>query len=277
MGAPSEPAANPPPINDPGLIPPEINRLIGRAMHQYRMLADGDQVMIAVSGGIDSLVLCRLLDLWRRKAPIHYELLAVHLDMGFAGYRPRAELYGTWGPGQPPSGPLAGTSAAVRAQLEKLGLPYYIEETPFGPEAMEAEAAKNCCYHCSTRRRTRLFELAREKECNKLALGHHQEDIIETFLLNLLYGGNLSTMVPNQRLFNGRLRMIRPLALLDKTMIRRLGQLFAVEPVANPCPLTDNSKRHEMRNLLAAITGNDPRRRASIFAALGNVRTDYLL
>ena len=292
MNAPRHPKQNRATTGTLDSIPPEINRLVGRAMHKYRMLADGDRVMIAVSGGIDSLVLCRLLDLWRRKAPINYELLAVHLDMGFAGYRPRPELYGPGGerlstsapeaasnaaPERPPIAPLTGTAPAVKDQLELLGLPYYIEETPFGPEAMEAEAGKNGCYHCSSRRRSRLFELAREKGCNKLALGHHQEDILETFFLNLLYGGNLSTMVPNQRLFSGRLHLIRPLALLDKTMVRLLGELFGVTPVANPCPLTDNSKRHEIRQLLRTITGDDPSRRATIFAALGNVRPDYLL
>lgn len=273
----------------PRLIPPEINRLVGQAMHRYRMLEDGDRVLIAVSGGIDSLVLCRLLDLWRQKAPINYELLAVHLDMGFAGYMPRPALYyrnplsaeqavDHHSPAEsPPIVPLTGTSSAVRAQLEKIGLTFHIEVTPFGPEALEAEGGKNGCYHCSSRRRSRLFALAREKGCNKLALGHHQEDIIETFFLNLLYGGNLSTMVPNQRLFQGRLELIRPLALLDKNMVRHLGEIFEVEPVANPCPLTENSRRREVRDLLATITKGDPRRRASIFAALGNVRRDYLL
>ncbi len=252
-------------------IPPEINRLVGRAMHRYQMLADGDRVMIAVSGGIDSLVLCRLLDCWRRKAPIHYELLAVHLDMGFSGYLPPPGLTDT------PGIPLSGTSELVREQLVAAGLPFHIEETAFGPEALAAEAGKNGCYHCAARRRARLFELAREQDCNKLAFGHHQEDIIETFFLNLLYGGNLSTMVPNQHLFSGRLSLIRPLALLDKAMVRNLGKLFGVQPVANPCPLTERSKRREVRDLLATITGNDPQRRASIFAALGNVRRDYLL
>lgn len=254
-------------------LPPEINRLVGRAMHRYRMLADGDRVMIAVSGGIDSLVLCRLLDLWRRKAPIHYELLAVHLDMGFSGYLPPAALVGE----AEAAIPLTGTADLVRAQLVAGGLPYQIEETTFGPEALAAEAGKNGCYHCAARRRARLFELAREQGCNKLAFGHHQEDIIETFFLNLLYGGNLSTMVPNQHLFGGRLSLIRPLALLDKEMVRSLGRLFGVEPVANPCPLTERSKRREVRDLLATLIGNDPQRRASIFAALGNVRRDYLL
>ncbi|MDZ7641105.1 MAG: ATP-binding protein [Desulfurivibrio sp.] len=256
-------------------LPPEINRLVGRAMHRYQMLADGDRVMVAVSGGIDSLVLGRLLALWRDKAPIDYELLAVHLDMGFAGYLPPPE----WGndPRDTSSAPLPTTATAVAAQLQKIGLPYYMEETTYGPEALAAEGGKNGCYHCASRRRARLFELAREKGCNKLAMGHHREDIIETFFLNLLYGGNLSTMVPNQHLFEGRLQLIRPLALLDKTMVRQLGELFQVEAVSNPCPLTNRSRRHRIRQLLHTITGDDPRLEANIFAALGNVRPDYLL
>lgn len=255
--------------NEPARLSPEINRLIGRALHKYGMLADGDRVMIAVSGGIDSLVLCRVLDLWRRKAPINYQLLPVHLDMGFAGYIP--------GIGTLAGQPLPGTGAAVKLQLDLLGLPYLIENTTYGPEALAAEAGKNGCYRCSTRRRARLFELAREHNCNKLALGHHQEDIIETFFLNLLYGGNISTMVPRQVLFNGNLTLIRPLALLSKELIRRLGRQFAVEAVANPCPLTDNSKRHAVRTLVNNLTDQDPRMTANIFAALGNVRLDYLL
>ncbi len=257
-------------------------------MHRYNMLADGDRVMIAVSGGVDSLVLCRLLDLWRRKAPIEYELRPVHLDMGFAGYIPRPLPQPPAQPEEPagdgigdadaaPATPLTGTAEAVNAQMDKLGLPCLIEETDYGPEALEAEDGKNGCYHCSSRRRNRLFELARELGCNKLALGHHQDDIIETFFLNLLYSGNLSTMVPNQRLFSGRLHLIRPLALLNKEMIKELGELFGVEAVANPCPLNDNSKRHTVRTMVKQLTADDPRLTANIFAALGNVRHDYLL
>lgn len=283
----------------PPRLPADINRLVGKAMHRYEMLADGDRVMIAVSGGIDSLVLCRLLDIWRRKAPINYEVYPVHLDMGFAGYVPR-QLPGLSGDhegatstkstnlaapgtkaataaGAVPATPLTGTGEAVKVQLAKLGLPYLIEETTYGPEALAAKDGKNGCYHCSSRRRNRLFALAQEHNCNKLALGHHQEDIIETFFLNLLYGGNISTMVPKQRLFSGRLHLIRPLALLSKEMIRHLGELFAVEAVPNPCPLTDLSKRHTVRTMVQQLTADDPRITANIFAALGNVRPDYLL
>jgi tRNA 2-thiocytidine biosynthesis protein TtcA len=235
-------------------LPPPSNHRIGKALHDYRMLADGDRVMVAVSGGIDSLVLCQVLALWQRKAPIRYELLAVHLDMGFG----------------------ADTGAVV-GQITSSGLPFLIEQTDFGPKALAAEEGKNGCYHCAKQRRNRLFALAREHGCAKLALGHHRDDIIETLFLNLLYGGNISTMVPGQELFGGDLTLIRPLAYLDKEQVRELGGLFGVAPVANPCPLAGDSKRETVRGLLDSLSAQNPRIKANIFAALGQVRTDYLL
>jgi tRNA 2-thiocytidine biosynthesis protein TtcA len=163
------------------MLKKSVNHQIGLALHTYEMLADGDRVMLAVSGGIDSLVLVWLLRFWLRKAPIDYQLLAVHLDMGF---------------GEKEAGLIA-------IQLDRLGVPYLIEKTDFGRRALEAEEGRSGCFHCARQRRNRLFELAREKGCNKIALGHHQEDIIETFFLNLLWAGNLSTMAPKQELFGG--------------------------------------------------------------------------
>lgn len=236
-------------------FPPHSNHLIGKALHDYQMLVDGDRVMVAVSGGIDSLVLCHTLAHWRRKAPIHYELLAVHLDMGFG----------------------SDEAERVTAQLKASDLPFLVERTTFGQEALKAEDGRNGCYHCARQRRNRLFALAREHQCRKLAFGHHQEDLIETFFLNLLYGGNLSTMVPRQELFGGDLTLVRPLAYLAKNQVRELGELFGITPVGNPCPLAADSKREAIRRLLDALYAENPRFRGNIFAALGHVRTDYLL
>jgi tRNA 2-thiocytidine biosynthesis protein TtcA len=231
------------------------NRLIGQAMHKYNMLSDGDSILIAVSGGIDSLVLTWLLDHWRSKAPISYELLAIHLDMGFG----------------------SNEHLMVKKQLDLLTVPYLIEQTTFGKEALLAEDGKSGCYHCARQRRNRLFQLARDKKCNKIAFGHHQEDIIETFFLNLLYGGNLSTMIPRQDLFDGNLAIIRPLAFLEKDQIRQIGEQLKIRPVPNPCPLASHSKREEIRNILNNLFSLDHRTKSNIFAALGNVKTDYLL
>ena len=236
-------------------LPKEINRRIGQAMATYEMLADGDRVLIAVSGGIDSLVLVRILKTWLAKAPIDFHLHAVHLDMGFD----------------------PGTAGPVADRLEQLAVPYRIEQTYFGQIAQDAEDGKSACYHCSRQRRNFLFSLAGTLSCNKIAFGHHREDIIETFFMNLLYSGNLSTMVPRQDLFDGTLSVIRPLAYLDKQEIVDLGRALHLQPVANPCPLSEKSKRSEDRTLLGELYSRNERIKGNIFAALSNVRKEYLL
>jgi len=224
-------------------------------MHAYDMLAEGDRVLIAVSGGVDSLVLLWLLHHWRLKAPIHYDLLAVHLDMGFT----------------------PGTGQAVEERLRQQPVDYFLERTDFGRRVLAAEDGRSGCYHCARQRRNRLFDLARARGCNKIAFGHHQEDIIETFFLNLLYSGNLSTMVPRQDLFGGRLALLRPLALLEKSQIQAIAAGLNLNAVANPCPLAKETKREEVRNLLQTLAAKDKKIMPSIFAALANVKPDYLL
>jgi len=231
------------------------NRLIGQAMHTYEMLADGDRVLLAVSGGIDSLVLVWVLDHWRRKAPIDYELLAVHIDMGFGG----------------------DEHQLVAEQLEQLHVPYLVEFADFGREATQENDSGYGCYQCARQRRNKLFELARAKKCSKIAFGHHKEDIIETFFLNLLYSGNLSTMCPKQMLFEGRLAVIRPLAFLEKREIQTLGRELGIRPVPNPCPFAEKSKRQQVRDLLESLYREDKKIKANIFASLANIKSEYLL
>lgn len=237
------------------VIPRDVNRRIGKAMHDYRMLADGDRVLIAVSGGVDSLVVSWLLDHWRKKAPINYEILAVHIDNGFDH----------------------GSAGLVEKELARLKLPYLIELTDFGPQALRAEDGRSVCYHCARQRRNRLFELAAARGFKKIAFGHHKDDILETFFLNLLYSGNLSTMVPRQDLFNGDTAIIRPLAFLEKSEILTLADDLGISPVKNPCPHDRDSRRQTVRSALASLYQLDSRAKANMFAALGNVREGYLL
>ncbi len=235
-------------------IPKAINKRIGQALHDYQMLADGDHVLLAVSGGVDSLVLCHILKLWQQKAPISYTLTAVHLDMGFA----------------------AGQDGLVANQLDNTNLDYQIITTTLDPEALALSEGKDVCFHCARNRRSHLFELARSLGCNKLALGHHKEDIIETFFINIFYGGNISTMLPKQSLFNGDLHIIRPLSYLRKNEVHTLAEQFGIEPVANPCPQSDSSKRVVIRQKLAALYKEEPDIQNTIFASLANVKTEYL-
>lgn len=224
-------------------------------MHDYTMLADADRVLIAVSGGVDSLVLTWILDYWRRKAPIHYDILAVYIDNGFDD----------------------ATGDKVAEQLRNIGVPFLVQKTDFWHEAAEAEDGKSICYHCARLRRNRLFAIAEEQDFNKIAFGHHKDDILETFFINLLYAGNISTMVPKQKLFDGRIHIIRPLAYLEKNDILEMAAAAGILPVKNPCPQDGDSKRQEARHVVSTLSGLAPKVKSNIFAALANIRQEYLL
>lgn len=246
---------------DPVQLACEVNRRVGRALHDYTMLANGDRVLVAVSGGLDSLVLTWLLTFWQRKAPIDYQLLPVHVDMGA-------------GPNDQPS----EAACWVADMVSTFGLELEILPALWRPEAQTAgPASRGLCFRCARSRRTQLFAHARRLGCASIAFGHHRDDIIETFLLNLTCAGNISTMSPRQTLFGGNLSLIRPLAYLAKAEVETIGRDLGLQPLRSACPLAEDTRRHDMRELAAEIDRRIPGARAHIFAALGNVRSDYLL
>lgn len=244
------------------LLPRQVNRRIGQAMHDYSMLSHGDCVLVAVSGGVDSLVLAWLLHLWRKKAPIDYQLRVVHIDMGFW-----SEKAG----GVPGEGGLHPV-AEIDRQLRDLNICLQVY-----PAKPAEEGVEWSCFHCARQRRHQLFDLALAFGCNKIAFGHHKDDLIETLFLNMLYGGNLSTMVPRQDLFAGRLGLIRPLAYIEKQELRQIAGKLGLSPVANGCPLAGDTRREYVRDMLRDMYARDPRIKASLFAAMANVRKGYLL
>ena len=160
-----------------------------------------------------------------------------------------------------------------------LGLELLAASRP-GPDSAadgSREHAAATCFACARNRRNSLFRAARHLGCNKVALGHHQDDVIETFLLNLTCAGNISTMGPKQRLFRGQLTLIRPLAYVEKADIAALAAMNRLQPVASSCPLAGRTRRETMHNLALEIYRRVPGAKGQIFAALGNVRADYLL
>jgi len=223
-------------------------------MIDWNMLDDGDRVLIGVSGGIDSLATAWVLQMWREKAPISYELEAVHVDNGF------------WTPDMGGQSPVS----LIAEQMQQFHIPFS------SVKGWKIEGARTC-FTCARNRRSQLFELARQRKCVKLAFGHHKDDLLETFLINALYSGNISTMVPKQELFDGRLSLIRIFAYLDKEDVRTIAGLAGLEAVANYCPVREDSRRETVRSLLDGIYDAIPGAKGSLFSALGNVREGYML
>ena len=237
------------------MLPPKINKKIGQAMGDFRMLADGDQVLLAVSGGVDSLVLAWVLHKWQKKAPIDYVLHPVHIDMGIWEQR------------------MGGDDPAqlIKQQMENIGLSLHVEQS------LPLQEEKRSCYTCSTLRRKQLFDLASRLKCNKVAFGHHKDDLIETLFINMFYSGNISTMVPSQSLFGGDLTLIRPLAYVEKKEVMDVAAQAGLSPVANLCPLAGDTRREEVQKIAQTIYEQIPGAKRSIFASMANVRKGYML
>ena len=136
---------------------------------------------------------------------------------------------------------------------------------------------ENPCFLCSRLRRKRLFEIADELGCSKIALGHNKDDIIETLFLNIFYAGEISTMAPSQTFFDERFTVIRPLAFADETLIKAFANHQKFPEFINPCPSAVNSKRQEIKTLLNGLYRSNNKIKGNIFTAMSHVRTEYLL
>jgi tRNA 2-thiocytidine biosynthesis protein TtcA len=232
-----------------------LNRTVGKALHHYDMISDGDRILVGLSGGKDSLTLMWLLNERRTRIPINYHLLAVYVDLGFPD----------------------GFSAELKSYAQSCGYAIRIEHTDYGLISHGPENRENPCFLCSRMRRKRLFEIAAETGCNKIALGHNKDDIIETVFINMCYAGEISTMIPKQSFFGGEFEIIRPLAYADEDSIRRFANECAFPDFINPCPTAKNSKRLEIKKLLNQLYRSNKKIKGNIFRSLSRIRQEYLL
>ena len=231
-----------------------LNRAVGKAQHQYNMISDGDRIAVGVSGGKDSLTMLSLLLDRQPRVPIKYELVAIYLDPGFEN----------------------GFAEPLKAYCNKLNIALRVEYTDFGVLGHSRQNRENPCFLCSRLRRKRLFEIADEMGCKKLALGHHKDDIIETLFLNMFYAGTISTMVPYQSLFQGKFSIIRPLAFVDEDATQRFADDNNFPTFVNSCPTSKISKRKQIKDMLKGLYSSNKKIKGNIFNAMRHVNREYL-
>jgi tRNA 2-thiocytidine biosynthesis protein TtcA len=232
-------------------------RDVGRAIADFDLISDGDRILVAMSGGKDSYGLLVLLRALQRRAPVRFDLLAVHLDQGHPGY----------------------DGAPLRDWLEAEGVPYRIvREDTYSIVTEKIPAGKTYCSLCSRLRRGILYQAASDLGCNKIALGHHREDTLETALLNLFFGGKLSAMPARLTSDDQRHVVIRPLIYCAESQLAALAEArrFPILP-CNLCGSQAEAQRKQMKALLTQMERSNPHLRQTMLAALGNVVPTHLL
>jgi len=234
-----------------------LSRTMLRTVGEYGLIAEGDRILVAVSGGKDSYTLLDLLRRARKKAPVSFDLIACHLDQGQPGYDGRA----------------------IEAWLEELGVPHEVlHEDTYSIVKEQTKGGETYCGPCSRLRRGILYSAAARLGCNKVALGHHRDDALETLLLNLLYAGRLQAMPARYRTVDGRFEVIRPLIECAEEDIARHAAAagYPIMP-CNLCGSQVGLKRESVARLLARIEEEIPGVRTVMLAALKNVRPTHLL
>ncbi len=248
----------------PSLRPSNTNRklkarlrgLVGKAIDDYSMIAEGDRVMVCLSGGKDSYTLLDILLSLQRSAPVRFDLIAVNLDQKQPDFPPQV----------------------LPEYLTALGVPFHvIEQDTYSVVKRLIPEGRTMCSLCSRMRRGALYRYAAENGISKIALGHHRDDIVETLFLNLFHGGRLKAMPPKLLSEDGRHVVIRPLAYVAEREIERYARAreFPIIP-CRLCGSQDNLQRVAIKRMLQEWEREQPGRTESIFSALGNVSSSHL-
>ena len=254
-----------------------LTKRFHKACADYGLIADGDHILIGLSGGKDSLALVELLGKRAQIHVPHFRVTAVHVRVKERDYHSDLSY-------------LENFCARVRvpfivrdteieeargaSSLENAASGYSLEAKGERREAKGKE--KHPCFLCSWYRRKALFDVAQELGCNKIALGHHKDDLVETLLMNLIFQGSISTIPPLLQMEKMPIQMIRPLCLIEEKDITQYAELSGYQKQTKLCPLEKVSSRAEVKQLLSQLEALNPNVRDSIWSAMENIKSDYL-
>lgn len=224
-----------------------------KALKEYALLEDGDKVLIGLSGGKDSLALVELFAERRKIFKPRFTVEAAHVIVRNVPYQSDLEY--------------------LKDYCNNFNIPLHVVETEFDAST---DKRKSPCFLCSWNRRKKLFETASELGCNKIALGHHQDDIIETMLMNLTFQGAFSTMPPLLKMKKMDFSIIRPLCLIKESDLQQLAEIRGFKKQIKNCPYEEQSNRADMKRVLSELEALNPHARYSIWGAMQNVQEEYL-
>ena len=217
-----------------------------KGITKYKMIKDGDKIAVGVSGGKDSVTLLKLLAEYQRFSPEKFDLIAITVDLNFANqqvdYTP------------------------IKNLCKQYEIEYHLEKTDIGQVVFDVRKESNPCALCSKMRKGALYNVVKQKGCNKVALGHHSNDLVDTLLLSMFYEGRLSTFAPKSYLDRTDLTMIRPMIMIEEADIKSYSKDLPV--VKSCCPANGVTKREYVKDLLKEISKQIPNVREMLFTAL---------
>lgn len=230
-----------------------LDRKVKKAIESYRLIENGDRILIGLSGGKDSLALVELLGKRMKIFSPRFTAIAVHIRMRNISYR--------------------SDTSYLKKHCEQSGIPFIEHITEFDPEK---DTRKSPCFLCSWYRRKALFAIAKEQQCNKIALGHHQDDIIQTLLMNMTFQGAFGTMPPRLSMSKFKMTIIRPLCLIEEKDLIRLSQLSGYVKQEKSCPYEHSSSRPEIKEVIQILEKISPQVRSHIWNSMTHIQPEYL-
>lgn len=236
-------------MNQDKTIELTINRAVGKAIADYKMISDGDKILVGVSG-VDSLALLEALLSKQKCAPVQFTLIAVHISLNAGDEKIITDYL---------------NSRNVECRIIKLDLKKGRKNTN-----------KTECFWCSRKKREAIFKLAGRLKCQKVALGHHLDDIIETYLLNIFFLGETAAMPPKLKMRKGNFHIIRPLCYLEKRHIEEYGKLKNIPQMSFECPHSKNTNRLVMRSFIENLAQKYPHIKKNVFGSMSRIKKTYL-